>query len=217
MKISDIRVTEESGLVRINRPLDRMPDEQNTRTPVRAASMTVKIGLCALAAVLALIIRIAERRNAGENSAVAAAASAEQEGNQEDQLGTLHFVDAGDLSLLGVSKWAAPVASEGVELYRDGQMISFTAASGEVTNCCLGEVRAVETDPELGLSVRIAHGNELETIYYGFDKVLVEKGQVVRAGDTLGTVCVGGTICLSVLKSGAPQDPAAYLDVEIGQ
>lgn len=215
MKISDIRVTGESGTVHTCRSFSQAPAEARAHAPVRAASMTVKIGLCALAAVLALLIRIAERRSAGADSAVAAA-SAEQESSDEDQLGTLHFVDAGDLSLLGVSKWTAPVASGGAALFRDGQMISFTAASGEVTNCCLGEVRAVETDPELGLSVRIAHGNELETIYYGFDKVLVEKGQVVRAGDTLGTVHDGGTICLCVLKSGAPQDPAAYLDVEIG-
>ena len=201
MDISNIKVTE----------------ERNTQEPVkvRGGSMAAKIGLCALAAVLALVIRIAERRRTAEEQTVTASASQDTPA-ETDALGTLHFVDAGDLSVLGPDKWTAPVTASAVELLDDERMLGLTAAAGEVKNCCLGEVRQVAEDAQLGLYVRIAHGSDLETCYFGLTKALVEPGQVVQAGDTLGTVAAGGTLCMTVRKAGAPQNPVSYVDVRIG-
>lgn len=183
---------------------------------VRGGSMAVKIGLCALAAVLALVIRLAERRRITEEQTVAASVSQDEQ-NEGAALGSLHFVDAGDLQVLGLDKWAAPVEASGVELLDDEQMLGLTAARDEVRNCCLGEVRQVAEDAEKGLYVRIAHGSDLETCYFGLEKALVEPGQVVQAGDTLGTVATGGRLLMTVRKGGAPQNPVSYVDVSIGE
>lgn len=206
MDISKIKVVPEQK---------RTEADAQPAVPVRGGSMAVKIGLCALAAALALVIRIAERRRAAEEQTVSASVS-QDERDEGEALGSLHFVDAGELRVLGLDKWTAPVAASSVELLDDERMLGLTATGDEVRNCCLGEVRQVAEDAELGLYVRIAHGSELETSYYGLSKALVEPGQVVQAGDTLGTVEIGRRLLLTVRRSGAPQNPVSYVDVSIG-
>ncbi len=193
--------------------------QQNIHTEpavvVRGGSMAVKIGLCALAAALALVIRLVERERVAEEQAAVAVAASQDERVGEEELGSLHFVDAGDLQVLGLDKWAAPVSASSVELLDDERMLGLTASGGEVKNCCLGEVRQVAEDADLGLYVRIAHGSDMETSFYGLEKALVEPGQVVQAGDTLGTVKEGDRLLMTVRKSGAPQNPVSYVDVSI--
>lgn len=189
--------------------------EQNREKEVyiRTKSMMAKIGLCAAAVVLALILRLT-----GLEKPVVEASAQEGENESEtgDTLGALHFVDAPKVSTIRRQKWAAPVITNDIELLRDSQMVRFSAEVSKVSNCCKGEVSAIGEDARYGDYVRFKHDDGLETIYFGLEEISVSKGQSVALGETIGTVPIGRSIYLCILQDGAPQNPIDYVSINIG-
>lgn len=178
---------------------------------IRTKSMMAKIGLCAAAVVLALVLRLT-----GVDKPTMAVDSQEQSEGETETLGALHFVSAAEPLTIRADKWPAPVAAIDVELILDSGVVRYTSAVSTVTNCIEGEVAAVGEDERYGSYVRLKHEDGIETIYYGIENREAEVGQIVHEGESLGTVKVGDSVYLCILKGGAPQNPVDYVSVNIG-
>ena len=149
----------------------------------------------------------------------AAGEAAEEHAGDEDVLGRLRFVSNGEVrSVFATSqRWRLPLSSGVRTLQNDETLLCISAQAGDaVSVSAAGEVRAVSHDEKLGDYVRVNHGSELESVYYNLKDVRVEVGQPLLAQDALGTVGDGGALYVAVLLSGAPQNPAEYLDIDSG-
>lgn len=182
----------------------------------RAGSMLAKIALCM--AVLLSVVAVQAFLLNGENRAVEAdaAGSGEAPAETDDVLGRLRFVNAGGVrSVFSVSqRWSAPVTVKNASLVNDGTLVCISARAGErVCLPAMGEVASVASDPTLGDYVRIAHGGDLESVYYRLDGIRVEEGQPLQVGDVLGKVPSDGVLYVAVLQGGERLDPSGYLDV----
>ena len=220
MKLNDIRVTrssttssegqDERSTISFEK---REKRKEKPNKAVRGESMFIKIGLCGVAVLAALLVRTLST-SAPAAMPVEVAALSETEG--EESLGALHFVDASQNTAIAMEKWNAPVISGDIELMLDNRMVRFTATASQVLNCCLGEVLSVAEDARLGKYVRVMHEGDVETIFYGFEEVSVKQTDIVQVQDVLGTVPLGRSVYMSVLKNGAPQDPAAFINLNLG-
>ncbi len=177
---------------------------------VRASSMLIKLGICLCACLAALIVKVA-------TSDVAPASTQAQHGQSADLtqlLGRLEFVSLSDVSSV-FSQTAHPVLPvQGEALAMDdGKAIRWRfSETTPVTAAMNGTVRSIGVDDVYGTYVEIAHTNDLQTYYYGLDRVFVERGQPVLTQDTLGEVESGGTLKFLVLRGGRPQDPSQYFN-----
>ncbi len=85
---------------------------------------------------------------------------------------------------------------------------------------CRGVVQmARDTFIRQGTFVLLDHGGGLKTMYYHLSKRLVEDGQIVNAGDTLGLVgstgmATGPHLHMSVYVNGVPVDPLYWLKLK---
>ncbi len=79
-----------------------------------------------------------------------------------------------------------------------------------------GVVIAVTSGGSPGRTVKLSHGNGLETWYEHCDTILVSVGQVVKKGEKIATVGITGNatgyhLHFEVRKNGVPQNPMNYL------
>lgn len=190
----------------------------------RAGSMMTKISLCLLLLVAALIVRLIyppeESIAASVTLAQEESVNGEEEdgGNEDETLGRLRFVQAdGIMSVFGSgAQWSQPVqATDMAFSEQDGRLTLYAAEGESVLACAAGEVRAMGSDDELGDYIRINHGGDIESVYYGLNGIRVEQGQPIRAGDTLGTVSTDACIVLVIYAQGEPQDPSSYLAISV--
>jgi len=217
MKLSDIRITQTSENSRGQEsewaPFTVAKQEEKPKPPIRGESMFIKMGLCFAAVLAALLVRTL----AGPKTALdPAPASTIIETDDEESLGALHFVDATRETPVTLEKWRAPVASGDIELMLDNRLVRFTATETTVRNCCPGEVLAIGEDARLGKYVRVKHADDIETIFYGLEEIAVKQTQLVQPDEILGAVPLGRSVYMSVLSRGAPQDPALFINLDLG-
>jgi len=79
-----------------------------------------------------------------------------------------------------------------------------------------GVVISVANHGSPGKTIKLSHGNGLETWYEHCDTILVSVGQVVKKGEEIGTVGATGNatgyhLHFEVRKNGVPQNPMNYL------
>lgn len=79
-----------------------------------------------------------------------------------------------------------------------------------------GVVVSVTSNGSYGKTVRLSHGNGLETLYAHCNTILVSTGQVVKKGEQIATVGATGNatgyhLHFEVRKNGVPQNPMNYL------
>lgn len=79
-----------------------------------------------------------------------------------------------------------------------------------------GDVSFAQAKSGYGLTVKIEHGEGLETAYSHLSAITVAAGQTVAAGDRLGAMgctgsCTGPHVHFEVRRSGAPADPRTVL------
>lgn len=182
------------------------------------ASMLVKIGVCAAALILVLVMEmfVFPREQGAHAPAAEANAPAATDGGMDETLGRLRFVDGG--GLVGVfasgNRWHVPVDATNAALLDDARLLQLQAEAGSAVSLSAGgEVRAVGADSELGDYVRIYHGEDLESVYYHLSDICVEPGQPLLLGDTLGKVAKDGTLYLRIYRTGAPQEVETYVEV----
>lgn len=192
-------------------------DRQRRRPKTYAGSMLIKIGFCL--AVLGAAILVQKFVLTEEQKAVVEASAEESEHTQDessDVLGRLRFVEAGGVRSVFATKqrWNLPVKSNAAQLTQDDTLLQIDSKAGEtVSVSAAGEVLAIARDDALGAYIRVFHGSDLESVYYNVDDIRVEVGQPLLASDTLGRVGDGGMLYVKITQSGAPQEPAAYLDI----
>ena len=83
-----------------------------------------------------------------------------------------------------------------------------------------GKVLEVVNDPQLGYTVKIAHGNGMVVVYAGLAKsTLVKADEIVKAGTNLGALGTVNNECLDAahlhlefIKDGKSVDPLEYLE-----
>ncbi|MBQ2412807.1 MAG: M23 family metallopeptidase [Anaerotignum sp.] len=108
-----------------------------------------------------------------------------------------------------------------LEQYHTNASISISAQKGtEVKAAADGTVTEVAEDAEMGRMVTISHGSNWVTAYGQLeDGVAVQKGDVVKQGQTIGTVAeptkygvaLGSHLEFSMAQNGVPQDPLQHL------
>lgn len=79
-----------------------------------------------------------------------------------------------------------------------------------------GEVSFARSKSGYGLTVRIDHGDEVETAYSHLSAIEVAPGDTVTAGDRIGAMgctgsCTGPHVHVEVRRSGTPMDPRTVL------
>jgi murein DD-endopeptidase MepM/ murein hydrolase activator NlpD len=179
--------------------------------------MWVKIGVCMVVLTGVILFEVfLINRGSEEEPAVQAAATEDATGTEsEDTLGRLRFVQAGGVtSVFKVSqRWNAPVSILAKDKLEDNTLLRLTAEPGSAVQAsAAGEVVAVSADDELGPYVRISHGSDLESVYYGLSDITVEAGQPLSPMDTLGKVSAGGTLYVRMRRAGSPIDPEDFID-----
>ena len=180
------------------------------------ASMLIKLGICAAACALVLVFKwIDSPLTNGAVETVSAAVT--DEVDFDEMLGKLQFVELdGILSVFGVGRtMAEPIAASKSYLIDDGRKAVLEGEQGaDVIAADAGTVIAVGEDASLGTYVCIKQSSDMELYYYGLAEVFVEDGQPVKKLDTLGTLSEQGTLTISVLKQGRPQNPGDYFEID---
>ncbi len=101
------------------------------------------------------------------------------------------------------------------ELHRG---LDLAAVSGtEIVAWSDGVVEAVGETSEVGLYVRLNHGDEVKTFYAHCSEILVEEGQIVSAGEKIALVgetgkVTGAHLHFELSWDGLYLNPALYLD-----
>lgn len=79
-----------------------------------------------------------------------------------------------------------------------------------------GEVSLAQAKSGYGLTVKVDHGEGVETVYSHLSALAVAPGDVVAAGDRIGAMgctgsCTGPHVHLEVRRGGTPMDPRSVL------
>jgi murein DD-endopeptidase MepM/ murein hydrolase activator NlpD len=79
-----------------------------------------------------------------------------------------------------------------------------------------GEITAVRTEGEFGLTVHVKHGYGFDTVYCHLSEARVRPGQQVKRGEVIGAVgtsgrSTGAHLHYEVQVGGALRDPSAYI------
>lgn len=111
------------------------------------------------------------------------------------------------------------------QTYRENTGISYKSKDGktfDVAASLSGTVTSVKEDNLLGVVVTIDHGNNIETLYQGLGKTLVEKGMKVDQGQVIGQAGVselskedGIGVHFEVRKDGLAINPASVLSKNV--
>lgn len=138
----------------------------------------------------------------------------------DEQLGKLSFVSAlfpeatlvfgeqtEDALIMPVSGAAVVHAWSEAEPY-----ISWSCASGQVVSSLNGEVSGVYHGNDEERIVQVTADSGLSCLYGNLASAAVAAGDVVRAGDVLGTLLPGAECVMEVRRNGYSVDPAALLE-----
>ena len=101
--------------------------------------------------------------------------------------------------------------------YENHQGVDFSANKGtEILAAEDGVVLASEWADASGFTIRLDHGDGLQTVYAHCDRLLVELGEQVKQGQAIATVgssgnATGNHLHFEVLLQGVPMDPAYFI------
>ena len=185
----------------------------------RTGSMLAKIGICIAILAAVILLQVFVLNGGQEEEPALETAGGDLSGattEEDDVLGRLRFVSVGGVrSVFSVSqRWDLPIKDAAASLGEDDTVLTLAAKAGDVVYLpAAGEVRAIGRDDALGQYVRVSHGSELESVYYNLSDVQVEEGQPLLAKDTLGKLGEDGKLYIRLTRSGAPVNPADYLNI----
>ncbi len=207
-------VTESSGMGKRHFPKRERGRGRNAR--VSASSMTVKIGLCALACAAALMVKL----HSNEDGAIVQTQfenGSEENGDKLDEmLGKLRFVEMpGMLEVLAPKQLMTLPAKGSASLCgTDNELVSIASSDDQYVYARLsGNVKQVGEDGELGTFVCISDG-KTELYCYGLKTVSVEEGQPLETTDSIGETERGDILYIETKVNGRPVSPSEYFDVD---
>ncbi len=170
---------------------------------VSAASMLIKTGLCVGACAIVLM----SAQN--EKNELAMLAQAQADSEESEDLGKLKFVSLpGIISVYAPSeKLQTPLANATVE-FGDSYAVFTAKADQEIFSMISGNVRYISEDSKLGgLCVSIiSPADDTELIFSGLNNCMLEEGQRVLQGDSIGAALEAEEVFVRLLKGGRPVD-----------
>jgi len=191
----------------------RREEVRREKTPSGMGSVYRQTAFCALIVALLIVLELfvfgkePEAVPASAPTAEPAAQISTAEGeDEESSLGKLQFVSGRVYSVFSSdAQWMLPFSPVEMEAVEDGKLLCLHADAGTVVrSAAAGQVVSVAKDARYGTTVRIYHGNDRESIYYGLGGVSVEQGQPLLAGDTIGLVSEEGILYLAATEQGQP-------------
>ena len=215
MQLSDF-VVDKAGGRGFSRFSNRAHENRGRHgTQYAAGSMFVKLGICAFAC--ALVLLLSELQN-GANDAVGASYTADSTTDDEfdETLGKLKFVELpGILEVFAAQdKLSLAVSYDAAELVADDTMLMLVSAIAQTVSLPVdGRVKAIGEDDKLGGYVCITAANDSELQYYGLSSISVEEGQSLKALDSLGVIEAGESLFIKVNVSGRPENPTQFFEV----
>lgn len=205
-----------SGAARHTRP-------QRTEKQAGAPFLTTlqgQISVCVGVILLALAVKAVDSPAAQSVSATVSDAIT-MEVDVDQDVGKLRFVQ--NLFPDTVAVWFSKSAPESLTPPIDGRVdhrfsqqypgIGISAKGQEVYACETGRVSDVACDELGNYSVTVTHKGGLETVYGTLSQALVEKGDKVRLGDSVGLAKSAGSgyeLFLQVRLDGEAVDPLPY-------
>ena len=138
--------------------------------------------------------------------------------NWEESLGKITFVDhlmpetlAVFLDASAPANLSMPCNGTLSHLWEDAApYLTFAPQEPTARAVADGEVMSLSHGADDTLSLRIRHGDGLETVYYQLSHVSVSEGDQVLSGHAIGTIAEGEQLVLDVRKNGLSVNPLSY-------
>lgn len=194
------------------RQMQRREAMKRRTEPSGMGSVYRQTALCALIVALLIVLELFVFREEPEAvpasvrtaAPIAETAATETEEEGEESLGKLQFVNGRIFSVFSSdARWSLPFPPLEIETLEDGKLLCLSADAGTtVSAASAGQVVSVGQDAKYGTAVRVYHGENRESVYYGLGGVSVEVGQPLLAGDSIGVVGENGVLCLAALENG---------------
>lgn len=207
-------VTEANGIGKRHFPKRETSCSRGTRG--YASSMTVKIGLCALACAAALTVKL----HSNEDNAIVQtqyeSESKENDDGLDEMLGKLRFVEMpGILEVLAPKQlMTLPIEGSATFCGTDNELISIVSSDDQYVYARLsGSVKQVGEDAELGRFVCISDGR-MELCCYGLKDISVEEGQPLEKTDSIGSAEKGDILYIEAKVNGRSAAPSEYFAVD---
>ncbi len=185
------------------------------QSDVEAGSMLLKLGLCAAACFLVLLIN--SRQSASYYStAQNDDADTPYEDSSDDLPGKLRFVEMpGLLSVFAAEeKIALPIECEEYSLHENDTLLCMKSKKQQsvfsVEPC---KVEEIGKSDEAGSFVRLS-SKDSEWLVAGLSQISVEKGQSLARHDTLGTIEEGETLSFKMRRAGKDANLRAYFSLK---
>lgn len=207
-------VTENCGMGKRHFPKRERSRGGNAK--VYASSMTVKIGLCALACAAALTVKL---HSDDDDAIVQTQLESESEVSDDkldEMLGKLRFVEMpGMLEVLAPKQlMTLPIKGNATLCGTDNELVSIVSSDEQYVYARLcGSVKQIGEDGELGSFVRISDG-KTEVCCYGLKYISVEEGQPLETTDSIGSAEKGDILYIETRVNGRPVSPCEYFDVD---
>ena len=186
---------------------------------VYAASMLIKLGVCAAALVAVLLLKLVQAPVQGNGYALTQDGDARGQDEFDEMLGKLRFVELpGILEVFAPDeRMALPVAAKACTLMAEDTLLKLEVEENQSVKAALaGKVKAVGESEQYGLYVEMVLDNGLEVACYGLSSVSVETGQPVAQSDDIGETEGGSAIFLGLKENGRPQNPLDYYRTDPG-
>ena len=179
--------------------------------------LAVKAGICALTALVCLLLRLVPARWAQDvrNSMFALFT---YDLKFDETLGRLEFVQAifpGAAAVFGTNE-ALRYPADGVlqSAYgEDGRenVVFQCEANASIKAVADGRVQKRGVHPVYGNYLMIEHAAQTTSIYYNLGYSVLEQGATVKGGDVIGTLKDDGRLVFELRISGVAQNPMRYL------
>lgn len=181
---------------------------------VEAGSMLWKLGICACACALMLVMNNEQIKPFETESRNVEEAPAQ---TPVEEMGKLRFVELPSLISVFSQKdrQVFPITCSKYTLLEDDTAVLLVPDSAqEVTAMERCTVKAVGNDENKGDYVILRADGDKEWTLYGLRDIRVEKGQPLLASDTIGTAEKGEGVYLTLRTQGRPQNMRTFFGLE---
>jgi len=192
-------------------------NKKESETKNNARSMLTKIGVCAAACALVLLLKWIDTpmTNAAIDSVKIATG---EESEFDEMLGKLRFVELpGILSVFSSNdKFPSPVEFTSASIGSEDTVLALSVKTRQTATAASNVmVKTIGMDEVLGQYVSLITKDDVEISYYGLTSVTVEEGQLLRPADDVGGIAEEGTLYITVRKGGQPMRPLDYFNITI--
>lgn len=189
----------------------RRSDRQDT---VEAGSMLCKLGLCASACALMMLVNAQQAEYTDTGDVYADEQTTDQD---VEDMGKLRFVQMpGLLSVFSVNRsFELPLNYRSFTLSQDDAFLTLVSAQNQdLTAWAACQVTTIDKDKTLGHYVCLQTQDGREWQCYGLHEIYVELGQRIVEKDSIGSVKKDADVGFRVLENGDPINISTVFNLE---